>query len=88
VHGSAPDIAGQGVANPVATIGSVAMMFKYSLKLVEAADLIERAIEQTLLDGFRTKDVYSEGKTLVGAEAMTDAIVERFEELHARKQSA
>ncbi|MBD3408900.1 MAG: 3-isopropylmalate dehydrogenase [Ignavibacteriales bacterium] len=88
VHGSAPDIAGQGIANPVATIASIAMMFKYTLELVEAADLIEQAIEQALLDGYRTKDVYSEGKTLVGTNEMTDAIVERFEELHARKQSA
>ncbi len=63
IHGSAPDIAGKGIANPIATILSVAMMLKYSFDMEDAAALIERAVEVVLEKGLRTADIYSEGKT-------------------------
>ena len=75
IHGSAPDIAGQGVANPLATILSVAMMLRYSLNEGELADRVERAVEQVLDDGLRTPDILSPGATEVGTEAMGDAVV-------------
>ncbi len=62
IHGSAPDIAGMGVANPLATILSVAMMLKYAFEMTEEASWIERAVEQVLLDGYRTGDIYREGE--------------------------
>ena len=62
-HGSAPDIAGQGVANPLATILSVAMMLRYSLDAVEAADAIEKAVSDVLDQGLRTGDIYTDGMT-------------------------
>ncbi len=75
IHGSAPDIAGQGVANPLATILSVAMMLRYSLDQGELADRVERAVERVLDDGLRTPDILSPGTTEVGIEAMGDAVV-------------
>lgn len=75
IHGSAPDIAGQGVANPLATILSVAMMLRYSLDEDAMADRIERAVNKTLDQGLRTPDIYSEGSRKVGTEAMGDAVV-------------
>ncbi len=75
IHGSAPDIAGQGVANPLATILSVAMMLRYSLGQSEMADRIESAVMKTLDEGFRTPDIYSEGMNKVGTEEMGDAVV-------------
>lgn len=75
IHGSAPDIAGQGVANPLATILSVAMMLRYSLDEPEMADRIEKAVDKVLDDGLRTPDIMSEGMTEVGTEAMGDAVV-------------
>jgi len=75
IHGSAPDIAGQGVANPLATILSVAMMLRYSLDEPEMAERIEKAVEATLDAGLRTADIYSEGMKQVGTEEMGDAIV-------------
>ncbi len=83
VHGSAPDIAGKGIANPIATILSSAMMLRLSLGMGEAADLIERAVEETLGQGYRTPDIYSEGCIRVGTEEMTDRIVENMERLKA-----
>ncbi len=74
-HGSAPDIAGQGVANPLATILSAAMMLRFSLNQPEAADRIEAAVKDVLAAGFRTGDIYSEGTTRVGTRAMGDAVV-------------
>jgi len=74
-HGSAPDIAGQGVANPLATILSVAMMLRYSLAQPEAADRIERAVQAVLAAGLRTGDIWSEGTTRVGTREMGDAVV-------------
>jgi 3-isopropylmalate dehydrogenase len=74
-HGSAPDIAGQGVANPLATILSVAMMLRYSLQATEAAEAIERAVSQVLDTGLRTPDIYTSGTLKVGTTEMGDAVV-------------
>ncbi|MCK9407943.1 MAG: 3-isopropylmalate dehydrogenase [Bacteriovoracaceae bacterium] len=75
VHGSAPDIAGQNKANPIATIASVAMMLKYSFDLGAEADAIELAIETVLSKGYRTGDIYTEGMTLLGTKEMTEKII-------------
>ncbi|MFN4004630.1 MAG: 3-isopropylmalate dehydrogenase [Hylemonella sp.] len=74
-HGSAPDIAGKGVANPLATILSAAMMLRYSLGQPEAADRIEAAVRAVLADGLRTADIWSEGTRKVGTREMGDAVV-------------
>ncbi len=74
-HGSAPDIAGKGVANPLATILSAAMMLRFSLNQPEAADRIEAAVKKVLAQGLRTPDIYSEGTTKVGTAQMGDAVV-------------
>jgi len=74
-HGSAPDIAGKGVANPLATILSAAMMLRFSLNQAEAADRIEAAVKKVLEQGLRTPDIYSEGTTKVGTMQMGDAVV-------------
>jgi len=81
VHGSAPDIAGKGVANPIATILSAAMMLKYSFGMDDAADLVERSVEETLKEGYRTPDIYSEGCKKVGTEEMTGKIIENLRRL-------
>lgn len=74
-HGSAPDIAGKGVANPLATILSAAMMLRFSLGQPEAADRIEAAVKAVLAQGLRTPDIHSEGTTKVGTREMGDAVV-------------
>jgi len=74
-HGSAPDIAGQGIANPLATILSVAMMLRYSLDQAAAADRIESAVQAVLAAGLRTPDIWSEGTKKVGTREMGDAVV-------------
>ena len=74
-HGSAPDIAGQGVANPLATILSAAMMLRYTLHQPDAADRIEAAVSAVLTAGLRTGDIWSEGTQRVGTAAMGDAVV-------------
>ncbi len=74
-HGSAPDIAGKGVANPLATILSAAMMLRFSLNQPEAAERIENAVKAVLAQGLRTPDIYSEGTTKVGTAQMGDAVV-------------
>ena len=74
-HGSAPDIAGKGVANPLATIMSAAMMLRFSLNQPEAADRIEAAVKKVLAQGLRTPDIYSEGTTKVGTRQMGEAVV-------------
>ncbi|BEP44214.1 MULTISPECIES: 3-isopropylmalate dehydrogenase [Variovorax] len=74
-HGSAPDIAGKGVANPLATILSAAMMLRFSLNQPEAADRIESAVKQVLASGLRTGDIWSEGTKRVGTREMGDAVV-------------
>ncbi|HFE48457.1 MAG TPA: 3-isopropylmalate dehydrogenase [Chromatiaceae bacterium] len=75
IHGSAPDIAGKGIANPLATILSVAMMLRYSLDEAVMAERIEHAVDKVLDDGLRTADILSPGTTEVGTEAMGDAVV-------------
>jgi 3-isopropylmalate dehydrogenase len=75
IHGSAPDIAGQGVANPLATILSVAMMLRYSLNEAVLADKVETAVGAVLDAGLRTADIASEGMQTVGTTAMGDAVV-------------
>jgi 3-isopropylmalate dehydrogenase len=74
-HGSAPDIAGKGVANPLATILSAAMMLRFSLNQEAAAVRIEDAVKKVLAQGLRTGDIYSEGTTKVGTAQMGDAVV-------------
>ncbi|MBX3652844.1 MAG: 3-isopropylmalate dehydrogenase [Ramlibacter sp.] len=74
-HGSAPDIAGQGIANPLATILSAAMMLRFSLNQPQAADRIESAVKDVLASGLRTTDIWSEGTTKVGTRDMGDAVV-------------
>ncbi len=73
-HGSAPDIAGQDKANPLATILSAAMMLRYSFDLEKEADAIEAAVKQVLKEGYRTIDIMDEGKTLVGTKQMGDLV--------------
>jgi 3-isopropylmalate dehydrogenase len=80
-HGSAPDIAGQGIANPLATILSVAMMLRYSLNENKAADLIEDAVSKVLDQGLRTADIFSEGSKKVSTKEMGDAVVAALEAL-------
>ncbi|PYE79227.1 3-isopropylmalate dehydrogenase [Xylophilus ampelinus] len=74
-HGSAPDIAGKGIANPLATILSAAMMLRFSLQQPEAADRIESAVQAVLAQGLRTVDIHSPGTTKVGTREMGDAVV-------------
>jgi 3-isopropylmalate dehydrogenase len=78
IHGTAPDIAGKGVANPLATILSAAMMLRYSLARPEAADRIERAVQRTLQSGYRTADLYTAGMKLVGTHEMGRAVAENL----------
>jgi 3-isopropylmalate dehydrogenase len=79
IHGSAPDIAGKGVANPLATILSVAMMLRYSLDESGMAQRIEQAVNRVLDEGLRTPDILAEGMTEVNCEAMGDAIVDALD---------
>jgi 3-isopropylmalate dehydrogenase len=74
IHGSAPDIAGKGVANPLATILSAAMMLRYSLRQEKAAQRIEAAVTRVLRDGLRTADIHTAGTTKVGTQQMGDAV--------------
>ena len=73
-HGSAPDIAGKNIANPIATILSAAMMLRYSLDMADDADRIEKAVEKVLADGIRTGDIMSEGCRKVTCSEMGDAV--------------
>jgi 3-isopropylmalate dehydrogenase len=81
VHGSAPDIAGKNIANPLATILSVALLLRYSLAMPQEAALVEKAVAQVLKDGYRTRDIYQEGNKLVGTEEMGDQTVRKLEQL-------
>jgi 3-isopropylmalate dehydrogenase len=78
IHGSAPDIAGKGIANPIATILSAAMMLKYSFDMNEASDLIEGAVERVLARGFRTADIMQPGKTRVSCVEMGAAVLKEL----------
>ena len=75
-HGSAPDIAGQNKANPIATILSAAMMLRYSLDLDKEADAVETAVQKVLTEGYRTGDIMSDGCKLVGTREMGDLIAD------------
>ena len=83
VHGSAPDIAGRGVANPIAMLASFAMCLRYSFNMVGEADRLDKAIAAVLGDGLRTKDIMSEGMREVSTSAMGDAVVKKFRALSA-----
>jgi 3-isopropylmalate dehydrogenase len=78
VHGSAPDIAGKGLANPVAMIGSLAMCLRYSFGLGEAADALDKAVANVLASGLRTKDIAAPGSNAIGTAGMGDALVEEL----------
>lgn len=80
IHGSAPDIAGRNIANPLATILSAAMMLRYSFGLMEEADAIERAVRKTLDEGFRTADIAGAGGACVGTREMGEKVAERIGE--------
>jgi len=82
-HGSAPDIAGQNIANPCATILTVAMMLEYSLDLAEEAALIEQAVFATIEAGYRTGDIAPSGTQPVGTSDMGDQIIEQLRRLSA-----
>lgn len=77
-HGSAPDIAGQNIANPIATVLSAAMMLRFSFDLDEEADAIENAVKAVLKEGYRTGDIYSEGMKKVSCSEMGDEITKRI----------
>ncbi len=81
IHGSAPDIAGQNIANPIATINSVGMMFTYSFDMPEVEKAIDEAVKGVLAKGYRTKDIYSEGTKLVSTEEMGDLIAEEIKRM-------
>ncbi|MDA7459827.1 3-isopropylmalate dehydrogenase [Candidatus Pelagibacter ubique] len=79
IHGSAPDIAGKEIANPIASILSFAMALRYSLDLDSEADALEKAVQDVLNDGLRTKDILSQGKKEVSTSAMGDAIISKLQ---------
>ncbi len=78
IHGSAPDIAGQNKANPLATILSVSMLLLHAFNMQAEANCIEDAVRKTLQDGYRTGDIMEEGKTLLGTKEITDKVLERI----------
>jgi len=79
IHGSAPDIAGKGIANPIGTILSVALLLRYSLNLENEAQAIERAVASAIADGYRTADIAQAGEQTVTTSAMTDAVIARLQ---------
>ena len=79
IHGSAPDIAGKGIANPCGMIASIAMLLRHSLALEEEADLIEKAIRQVIADGARTADIATTDDTILSTTEMTDAIIAQLQ---------
>ncbi|HZL60788.1 MAG TPA: isocitrate/isopropylmalate family dehydrogenase, partial [Pseudolabrys sp.] len=81
VHGSAPDIAGRGIANPIAMIASFGMALRYSFNLGKQADMIDQAIADTLAKGLRTADIKSEGCKVISTSEMGSAILEELEAL-------
>jgi 3-isopropylmalate dehydrogenase len=83
VHGSAPDIAGKGVANPIAMLASFGMALRYSFNMGKEADVLDAAIAAALARGLRTTDLKSEGTTVVGTAEMGEAIVSEMERLAA-----
>jgi 3-isopropylmalate dehydrogenase len=83
VHGSAPDIAGQGKANPLAEILSFAMLLRYSFDMGEDADMVEKAVDNVLNAGIRTADIMTPGGTLVSTEGMGSALLAELDKLAA-----
>jgi 3-isopropylmalate dehydrogenase len=83
VHGSAPDIAGKGLANPIAMIASFGMALRYSFETGALADKVDAAIAAVLATGLRTADIKSEGTTAVSTAQMGEAIVKELQKLHA-----
>jgi 3-isopropylmalate dehydrogenase len=81
IHGSAPDIAGKNIANPLAMILSVALMLRHSLSLPREAGLIEKAVGETLKTGFRTKDIYQKNKKTVGTDEMGEAVARNLRKM-------
>ena len=79
IHGSAPDIAGKGIANPCGMIASIGMLLRHSLALEEEADLIEKAIRQVIADGARTADIATTDDTILSTTEMTDAIIAQLQ---------
>ena len=79
IHGSAPDIAGLNKANPLATILSLAMMFKYTFNDLNKFNIIENAVRKVLSEGYRTEDIFSDGSHLLSCEEMGDKVIERLE---------
>ena len=79
IHGSAPDIAGKGIANPIASILSFAMALRYSLDLDNEADALEKSVQEVLNDGLRTKDIMSNGMKETSTSAMGDAIISKLQ---------
>jgi 3-isopropylmalate dehydrogenase len=84
VHGSAPDIAGKGIANPIAMLASFAMALRYSFAMGREADLVDQAIAAALAAGLRTDDIKSEGMTVVGTAEMGTAVLQELDRLAAR----
>jgi len=78
IHGSAPDIAGKGIANPIGTILSAAMLLRYSLHEDEAAKAVEDACDKALTDGYRTADLWKDGFTKANTTEMTEIIIKRI----------
>ena len=78
VHGSAPDIAGKNIANPIAAILSFSMALRYSLDLDKEANLLDSAVQKVLDDGLRTKDIMSDGKKLIGTKEIGNAIISKL----------
>lgn len=81
IHGSAPDIAGKNIANPLATILSVALLLRYTMTLPQEAELVEKAVAEVLKEGYRTQDIYQDGKKLVGTEEMGNKTVQKLQAL-------
>ena len=79
IHGSAPDIAGQGIANPCGTIASVAMLLRHSLNLDEEADLVERSIRDVIASGARTADIATNDERVLSTDEMTAAIIQQLQ---------
>jgi len=78
IHGSAPDIAGKNIANPLATILSVALLLRYSMAMPQEADLVEKAVASVLKDGYRTQDIFQKGNKLVGTAEMGDQTLRKL----------
>lgn len=85
VHGSAPDIAGKDIANPIATILSLSMMLRYSFAMADEADMVDNAIKSVLAKGYRTGDIMQDGAKKVGTKEMGDKIIASMEEISAKK---